>query len=197
MQKIMKALKYFFLAILVFLVLVFLSVFIQTKVNPNKIPSVFGYKPFIVLSGSMETELHKGDLAIVKKVDTDTLKVNDIIAFRDENKRVVTHRIVSIIDNNSNKEFITKGDNNNTNDTGSVSMKSIEGKYVHKIKGLGSVLLFIKKPTTLIITLLFIIVVGTLWILIGNNKLTNEERKELEQLRKEKETIMPVIFQDQ
>ena len=186
MNKVLMVLKYILLGILAFLAIICISVFIQTKINSDKIPSIFGYKPFIVLSGSMETELYKGDLAIIKKVDVNTLKENDIIAFREDKNYVVTHRIVNVIDNNGKTEFITKGDNNNTNDEGSVKLDYIEGKYVSKIKGLGNVLLVLQKPVTLFIVLAIIIIFGFLWIAIDNNKLSKDEREELEQLRKEK-----------
>lgn len=187
MKKLIKILKYILISILVFLAIICISVFIQTKVNPNKIPSIFGYKPFIVLSGSMETELYKGDLAIVRKVDVNTLKENDIIAFRDDDEHVVTHRIVSIISSEDDIEFITKGDNNNSNDQGTVKLDDVEGKYIRKVKGLGNVLLVLQKPLTLCIILGITVVFGVFWIVIGNNKLSNDERKELEQLRKEKQ----------
>ena len=187
MKKAFKVFKYILLCVLVFLASICISVFIQTKVNPDKIPSIFGYKPFIVLSGSMESELYKGDLAIVKKVDVNTLKENDVIAFRDEKNHVVTHRIVNVIDNNGKTEFITKGDNNNTNDLGTVKLDDIEGKYSFKISKLGNVLLTLQKPLTLCILLVIILIAGVLWIGLGNNKLSSDERKELEQLRREKQ----------
>ena len=86
---------------------------IQAKSNPNDVPSLFGYKPFIVLSGSMETEIYVGDLVIVKEVDSSTLKENDIIAFRDSENLVTTHRIVNVINSDKGLCFETKGDNNN------------------------------------------------------------------------------------
>ena len=94
-ENIVKNFKVYFVINIGFFIII--SVFIQTKVSPEKIPSIFGYKPFIVLSGSMEAEIYKGDLAIVKNVDATTLKKNDIIAFRDEEGYVVTHRIVKVV----------------------------------------------------------------------------------------------------
>ena len=38
----------------------------------------------------------KGDLVVVKKIDPKELKVQDIIAFREDKNTVVTHRIVEI-----------------------------------------------------------------------------------------------------
>ena len=77
MKYVIKGLKYIGYILLISLALIFIWVFIQTKIKPKEIPSIFGYKPFIVLSGSMETELFRGDLAIVKKIDAD-IKFNII-----------------------------------------------------------------------------------------------------------------------
>ena len=151
MEKLFKIIKYILFSILVFLAIICVSVFIQIKLNPNKIPSIFSYKPFIVLSGSMESELYKGDLAIVREVNPKTLKKQDIIAFKDKTKYVVTHRIVDIHGDDKELEFVTKGDNNNNNDEGVVKFDDVEGKYVGKIKGLGNVLLVLKKPITMIV----------------------------------------------
>lgn len=69
MNILLRIIKYIAITILLVLALMFLSILIQTKKNSDKIPSIFGYKPFIILSESMESELYKGDLAIVKVVD--------------------------------------------------------------------------------------------------------------------------------
>lgn len=186
MKKLVKIISYIFVFILCILAIICLSVFIQTRTNPDKIPSILGYKPFIVLSGSMETELSKGDLAIVRNVDVNDLKEKDIIAFREKDGYVVTHRIVSVFKNGDNVYFITKGDNNNTNDNGMVKSNRVEGKYVTKINGFGNVLLVLQKPITLIVILIIIVLIGIIWIGFDKNKLNEEERKELEKLRKEK-----------
>ena len=78
-----RILQYVVLCILAILVVICGAVFIQTKVNPDKIPSIFGYKPFVVLSGSMETEIFKGDLVVTREVDAESLQKNDIVAFRE------------------------------------------------------------------------------------------------------------------
>ena len=120
MKKVGKVLGYIVISVLVLLVILIGIVFVQKKTNPDEIPTILGYKPFIVLSGSMETELYKGDLAIVKNVDVNDLKVNDIIAFKDTDNYIVTHRIVEIIKDNGVTKFVTKGDNNNIKDSGYV-----------------------------------------------------------------------------
>jgi signal peptidase len=188
MVKILKnVLKWLLITIAGLLLIVIGSIVIQTISKPNEVPSIFGYKPFVVLSGSMETEIYTGDLVVVKKVDPNLLNERDIIAFRDERGYVVTHRIVGIEYKDNEKVFITKGDNNNTNDDGFVTFDKVEGIYVLKMKKVGNVIIVLQKPITLVIILSVILVFGILWIFIDKNKLSNSERKELERLRKEKE----------
>lgn len=174
---------YAIIAILVFFALICASVFVQHIANPDKIPSIFGYKPFIVLSGSMESEINKGDLVVTQVVEPSSLKEDDIIAFRDEEGHVVTHRIVGITQEGS---FSTKGDNNNTNDQNAVEPSAVEGKYLYKMNGVGNLVLMMQEPITIVVVMVVIITGGVLWILSGKNKLSKEERKELEKLRREK-----------
>lgn len=183
-EKVGKIIDGILITILSIIAVIIVIMFIKIKANPSKIPSIFSYKPFIVLSGSMETELYKGDLALVKEIECDKLKINDIIAFRDDENYVVTHRIVNIVTKDGNKQFITKGDNNNIKDDWYVDSSKIEGIYVKKIAGLGNVLIYMQKPTTLIITLGIILVAGILFAIIDNDSLNKKERAELEEYRK-------------
>jgi signal peptidase len=96
----LKILQYAMLVLFAFLVSICLSIMIQMKIHPDRVPSIFGYKPFVVLSGSMEAEIAKGDLAITKEIDADTLQKNDVVAFWDKQGHVVTHRIVDIVEKN-------------------------------------------------------------------------------------------------
>ena len=102
---------------------------VQAKTKPDSVPSLLGYKPFIVLSGSMETEIYVGDLVIIKEVDASTLQINDIIAFRDSENLVTTHRIIDIVNTQNGLYFETKGDNNNTKDEELVKIDNVEGVY--------------------------------------------------------------------
>lgn len=94
MKVVKRILSMLLIVVSVIILLISGIVFIKSKKNQDEVPSIFGYKPFIVLSGSMATEICKGDLVIVKKVDAKELKENDIIAFRDNENYVVLHRIV-------------------------------------------------------------------------------------------------------
>ncbi len=175
--------------ILVPILIMNIWIMVQSRLHEDKIPDIFGYKPFIVLSGSMETAIHEGDLIITKIVEPETLKVNDIIAFRDEDNTVTTHRIIDIvIEDTGESYFITKGDSNNTQDQSLVSLDSVEGVYVMRIPGFGSIMDTLAKPTTIIIILLLITMIFIIGFVISTKKqriLEHEEFLEYKKMHEE------------
>ena len=190
-KKVGKIVKILFFIIAIPILLLSLTIMIKARMYPDKVPDVFGYKPMIVLSGSMETSIFTGDLVFVKIVNTDTLKENDIIAFRNESDTVTTHRIIEIMNENGNTLFRTKGDNNDSEDANLVETSAVEGIYKFKISGLGNVLMFLKEPKSLAILLLVTLVLGLAWIQatdkIENKKISAEDekyRKEFEEFKK-------------
>lgn len=155
-----------------------LWIMVQSKSNNEKVPSVFGYKPFIVLSGSMESDIRKGDLIITKETDPNSLKVNDIIAFRDAEETITTHRIIEIVTNGGKNYFITKGDNNSTQDLNLVALEDVEGIYVGRIPGIGSMMNSLSKPTTIMVLIFSITAIFVIGFMISNKKERDLERKE-------------------
>ena len=187
-NRILKIIKGIVVGILLIILMMNVYVIIQTKSKPNSVPSIFGYKPFIVLSGSMETDIYVGDLVFVKEVNPSTLKVNDIIAFRDSENFVTTHRIINILNIDKERCFETKGDNNNTKDESIVCPDSIEGKYHFKISKVGNAILFIQQPLGFIVLMLTLLIICIFIYLISNKKISNqisdEEWKEFEEFQK-------------
>ncbi|MBR3696831.1 MAG: signal peptidase I [Clostridia bacterium] len=120
--------------IMIFLPILIINTLLIVKsyLNPNEAPNVFGFKPFIVLSGSMEPTIKTGDIVIIKNCDKDKLKTGDIIAYK-SGKSIITHRIDSVIEEDGEKKFITKGDNNNAEDKNPVSISSVEGIFIRRI----------------------------------------------------------------
>ena len=162
----MKKTKTIIITILLILLLPILIIngviIINSYINPDKIPSFFGWKPFIVLSGSMETQINTGDLVIVKETENTNLNEGDIIAFKNGDT-VITHRIVERIEEEGKLQYKTKGDNNNVTDDWYVEPDNIEGIYKFKISKLGNVAMFIQTPigtiTCLSIPIILIILV--------------------------------------
>ena len=177
--------KVMFLIIVIPIIVMSVVVMIKANKYPDKIPDILGYKPMIVLSGSMETALYTGDLVFVKIVNPDTLKNGDIIAFRNEVDTVTTHRILDIVNKNGQEYFKTKGDNNNIEDSNLVSIEDIEGVYVFKIPKLGEALMILKEPRSLLLILLIILVIGLIWLHLADKKEKEILKKEDEQYKKE------------
>lgn len=188
MNRVIKCLKITVITILSIVLLINVYILIQAKTNPNSVPSIFGYKPFVVLSGSMETKIYVGDLVFVKEVDPSLLEINDIIAFRDNENFVVTHRIVSIVNEGNERCYKTKGDNNNTIDEDIVCSNSIEGKYYSKIPKIGNIIIFIQQPLGFAVMMLSILIVCIFIYIISNRKIdkqiSDEELKEFEEFKK-------------
>lgn len=180
-----KIFKILFFTIAIIILVIAGTIMYKANTNPNKVPDVFGYKPMIVLSGSMETSIHTGDLVFVKIVDTTTLKENDVIAFRNEENTVTTHRIVEIVYENGKQYFKTKGDANNAEDMNLVEMEDVEGIYVGRIARAGNFLMFMQKPIVLFTVLLVILVIGLIWLYAINKRDEKEYRKEYEKDRQE------------
>lgn len=168
-------------------------ILINSYVKPNEVPSFFGWKPFIVLSDSMETQIMTGDVVVIKEMDTKELKENDIIAFKDNDNIVITHRIIEIIkDKNENIEYKTKGDNNKDEDDGYVKPEQIEGIYKFRIGKLGNLALFVQTPVGMIICISIPLIMLLLlqWKeSLNDNKMKNDIQKEIEKLKQQNEEL--------
>ena len=104
-----------------------------------------GLQVFNVISGSMEPTYSVGDLLYVKTVDPDSVKVGDPITFvLNEELVVATHRVVGV--DSENRQFITKGDANETEDANPVHFNNLVGVPVFAIPLLGYVSAYIQNP---------------------------------------------------
>ena len=104
-----------------------------------------GLQVFNVISGSMEPTYSVGDLLYVKTVDPDSVKVGDPITFvLNEDLVVATHRVVAV--DRENRQFVTKGDANETEDANPVHFNNLVGVPVFAIPLLGYVSAYIQNP---------------------------------------------------
>lgn len=83
----------------------------------------------VVLSGSMEPSMYRGDILVLLKKPT--IEIGDVIVYQIENEKIpIVHRISSIQEVNNNDKgkkdekqkkktlFLSKGDNNPVDDRG-------------------------------------------------------------------------------
>lgn len=184
-NKILKIINIIILIILIPILIVSVILIIKSYIDKDNVPSIAGYSPLIVLSGSMETEIYTGDLIIVKQVEISSLKEGDIIAFYTDDSRqtIVTHRIIDITQEDEKIKYVTKGDNNNTKDAGEVDSSLVVGKYQNiRFQGLGNAAVFLQTPTGMCIMISIPILILIIVQYVQNKK----DKKELEELKKSK-----------
>lgn len=154
--------------------------------------NILGYKSYIIKTDSMEPTINAGDVVIVKKVKEKIFQSGDVITFF-QNGEVITHRIIKIDNSEEKTKYITKGDNNNIEDTFRVAYDDIEGKHILTIPYLGRIIKMLdNKIILLIITLIILIYI---FVKIQNKeKIENrEKRKELKSAKKEKLNLHKIL----
>ena len=192
LQKIVGAVGIALCVVFVPLLLINVTLIVKSYTSPDKVPDFFGYKPFIVLSGSMEPSIMTGDMVFVKETDPDSLKVGDVIAYK-SGSAVVTHRIVEVKSENGETRYVTQGDANNAADQGMVKPADVEGIYQRRIAGAGNLAMFMQTTTGMILFVVCPLVLFVLWDVIRRQlesrkemSRTKELEMELERLRAEK-----------
>jgi len=145
---------------LIALLLTLVLCLVQSKISGGP-PTIAGYRMYVVLSGSMNPEFNTGSLVAVKAVDPTGLSEGDIITFASSGGNIITHRIVRA-ETEGGLSFVTKGDANNVEDSGTVTASEIFGRVFLAIPYLGSMLVFSQSKQgllTLIVIPAFLILV--------------------------------------
>ena len=160
-------------------------------------PSVFGYTVLRVTTGSMKPTYDVDTLIVVKKVDPETIKVNDVISFYSQDPildgAVNTHRVVEILEEEQGRGFVTKGDNNNVTDAYNVESEYLIGKVVASSIVIGKISRLVANPLIFIPIILIPLALILISNLVGTvhmaKKIAKEEEEEAirEAIRKIKE----------
>ncbi len=133
--------------ILVLIGIVFLAYYVDVMKNTktgNWQPPLF--QAYVIISQSMEPTIHVQDAIVIKREDN--LQVGDVCTYLSKNPSyfgiMITHRIIGINTNeNGEKVYIFKGDNNYSADPMPVQKDQIYGKVVMKIPKIGYVQYFL------------------------------------------------------
>ncbi len=138
------------------------------------IPSFFGYKPLVVLSGSMEPTFKVGSVIYYEPLNGEEIKEKDIIVYKLDDK-FVTHRVNRI----ENGVYYTKGDANNSEDSLPPTIDNIVGKVnkVHIIL-VGYYIKFINDHIYLAVVAVVILVLEFLLSLKKDTENTEKKVKE-------------------
>ena len=142
MKKVIKVLGNLLFVIVVFSLLVGLLTGLSSK--SEKVYDVIKFRSYIIVTPSMKPTINPGDMILVKKTDIDKLEKGDIITFNKDNI-VATHRIEEI----DGDSIITKGDNNNLEDT-PINKSDVIGKFMFSIPKIGYIISFAISPVGLV-----------------------------------------------
>lgn len=148
--------------------------FNATRLTGNAIPMPFGVGASVVLSGSMEPELSRGDLLIV--VESESYSADQIVVFQDGSIPVV-HRVVSI----DGDMVTTKGDANDTPDE-PMPIDRVKGKVVLALPLIGYLVNALRTPLGIIIVL-----VAAVYLM--ERSFAKDKRAKQEDLRQIREEI--------
>lgn len=141
----MKAFKVFKDIVAVLLVIIFVVIAGISFFSAPKDRGLFGFKGYVVVSGSMEPEIFPGDFIFVKTGAYTDIKEKDIITFI-VNDEIVTHRAVEITE----EGIITQGDANNVEDERKVKSDDFIGTYMIRLPYFGYFIVWLQKPLVFI-----------------------------------------------
>ena len=102
--------------------------------------ALFGPRPFIVASRSMEPLYTKGSLCLVDtKAEVCDINVGDVLAYRSPADLLVLHRLTSITTTGSDTiDAVMQGDANGTRERIELSRANLIGRAVFTVPGLGT-----------------------------------------------------------
>jgi signal peptidase I len=134
---------------------------VQINILGNSYSSFMGYSLFEVQTGSMEPEIHQGSLVYVKTYKTkddiyDNIDVGTDITYSTNNKIFVTHRVISLSEENGTLQTQGIIDNAAIED---ISYTQVVGKVVFVIPLLGYVILLLKSWYIWAILILTVVIV--------------------------------------
>jgi signal peptidase len=112
------------------------------------LPRAFGARPLTVLSGSMEPAIATGDLVVSRRIAPLEAAPGDVVTFPDPtgNRRLITHRVKSIVPNGREVRFVTKGDANNASERWAVPADGRIGEVLYRLPKLGYLVFWISSP---------------------------------------------------
>ena len=165
------------LAYVILCLLFLITAFLVYYMSSSAIAARKGENPqislYTIVSPSMEPFIKVYDVIIDRRLKAnDELKVGDVITFYSSTLNTegytITHRIYDIKISEGKTYYITKGDNNQSVDVGSITRDNIVGKMVYKINGLGKIQFFLSSKLGWI---LIILIPALCFILYDLNRL--------------------------
>lgn len=162
--------------VVLFAILIF---FILLNILSMNNKSLFGFRIYRVISGSMQPALQIGDVIIIKEADNYAEK--DIITY-DNGLTTITHRIKSI----NGDEIITEGDANDAPDK-PITRNRILGKYFFRISTFSVFSIMLTGKTIYLIMMLVLFAIVLFAIIDRVTRNIEYRRNNFKKVIKEKE----------
>ncbi|MCL2339448.1 MAG: signal peptidase I [Actinomycetia bacterium] len=126
-------------ATLIFMLSVVLVIYTAVTVieakNDPKNAFLFGFKPVVVMTSSMDPYILENSVVIIQKTEFSEVKIGDVITY-DVNNQFVTHRVVAI----SGNQILVQGDANDTPDAQLVTAENFVGSVAYRMNWLQPIL---------------------------------------------------------
>ena len=205
MKKILEIIKKIVDVVLTIFVILFVLMICLQRFSNNEI-SIFKYRIFTVVSGSMEPDYNIGEVLISKEIDPKDIKVGDDVSYLGNSgtfkDKVVTHRVIEIeTDVDGRLVFHTKGLANLVEDP-IVYENQIYGIVVREAKILSFVYKFVGTPSGMfifiVIPILYIVGSEMIYVMLEKEdkrraklkeKREEQSKEERKEEKKETETV--------
>lgn len=184
MSKAIKCAGIAVCGLLVLVLVVNVTIILKSYIYPDRVPDFLGYKPFIVLSGSMEPAIQAGDLIITKVIEAEKVAEGDIIAFQAEKNTIVTHRVTDVR-TEEGLSFLTRGDANTGADAKAVGVGELEGIYLCRLAGVGNFAMFLQTPLGMLLFVITPLCLFILYDVVSRNRRSRAERSRAAELEAE------------
>lgn len=131
-------------------------------------PRTGRYRTMTVLTASMRPSMPEGSVIVQVPMDLSKVRVGDVITYRIpvEDRRIVTHRVVKVLEGGTQPVVRTKGDANRSADPW---LARLEGEKVWRVKAsvpkLGYALQALRRPEAKRVTLFLVpLLLALLWL---------------------------------
>jgi signal peptidase I len=138
------------------------------------LPLLFGWRPYVVETGSMAPAIRAGDVVLSSPAPDPDLLLGRVIVFASPDRRdaIVTHRVVGLNDDGT---LVTQGDNNQSADSAPVAPEQVRGLGRLLVRGAGLPMLWLRNGAWLQLLLL----AASIWIAAVGVVRDHEEDEEL------------------
>lgn len=157
-------------AVLGVIILLSLSVFVQSKRNPQSLPKMFNKKFFTVQTEKAKNIALSGDFVVIDCVSHENLSVGDNVAVQTSQGVVLGILKSRILYNGANSFVIETANRDGNIFMRIVHSNNIEGRVEYKIKILGNLAMIVQHYYFVIVIFEVILLCAVLWDIFSNVK---------------------------